>query len=333
MIDQLLDSLSAMLIAVTVSIAFYYAAYFGLEKVLSSKNLQGEEKRKRDQLRLKVQPFIFVGPALILLTIFLVYPVIETFRLSMYDRTATEFVSFSNYSWAFGDEEFSQAIINNILWLIFVPTLSTGVGLVIAYLADRIWWGQVAKTLIFLPMAISFVGASVIWRFVYDYRGADSDQIGLLNAIVVALGGEPQAWIALPFWNNLLLMVILIWIQTGFAMVLLGAAMRGVSEEVLEAAKLDGANDFQIFLKILVPQIIPTILVVWTTITILVLKVFDIVLTMTNGQWDTEVMANLMFDWMFRGGGDFGKGSAIAVVLMIAVIPVMLWNIKKAREE
>lgn len=128
-------------------------------------------------------------------------------------------------------------------------------------------------------------------------------------------------------------MVILIWIQTGFAMVLLGAAMRGVSEEVLEAAKLDGANDFQIFVKILVPQIIPTILVVWTTITILVLKVFDIVLTMTNGQWDTEVMVNLMFDWMFRGGGDFGKGSAIAVVLMVAVIPVMLWNIKKAREE
>jgi alpha-glucoside transport system permease protein len=184
-----------------------------------------------------------------------------------------------------------------------------------------------------MPMAISFVGASVIWKFVYDYRDAASEQIGLLNAVVVALGGQPQIWIALPFWNNLFLMVILIWIQTGFAMVLLSAALRGIPEETIEAAVIDGANPWQIFMKIKVPQIWGTIAVVWTTITILVLKVFDIVLAMTNGQWNTQVLANMMFDWMFRGGGDFGRGAAIAIVIMVLVVPIMIWNIRNASRE
>ena len=182
-------------------------------------------------------------------------------------------------------------------------------------------------------MAISFVGASVIWKFVYDYRDVGAEQIGILNAIVVALGGEPQIWITLPFWNNFFLMVILIWIQTGFAMVLLSAALRGIPEETIEAAVIDGANPWQIFMKIKVPQIWGTIAVVWTTITILVLKVFDIVLAMTNGQWQTQVLANLMFDWMFRGGGDFGRGASIAVVIMVMVVPIMIWNIRNARRE
>ena len=184
-----------------------------------------------------------------------------------------------------------------------------------------------------MPMAISFVGASVIWKFVYDYGGPEATQIGLLNAIVVSLGGTPQAWITIPFWNNFFLMVILIWIQTGFAMVIFSAALRGVPEETLEAARIDGANEIQIFFRIIIPQILTTILVVWTTITIIVLKIFDIVLAMTNGQWETEVLANLMFDWMFRGGGDFGRGSTIALIIMIAVIPIMVWNIKRFREQ
>ncbi len=155
----------------------------------------------------------------------------------------------------------------------------------------------------------------------------------MLNAFVQALGGDPQAWIALPFWNTFFLMVILVWIQTGFATVILGAALRGIPEDTLEAATIDGAGPFKIFWRIMVPQIWGTIIVVWTTITVLVLKVFDIVLTMTNGQWDTQVLANLMFDWMFRGGGDFGRGAAIAIIIMIAVLPIMVWNIRQANAE
>ena len=182
-------------------------------------------------------------------------------------------------------------------------------------------------------MAISFVGASVIWKFVYDYRGLNSEQIGSLNAVVMLFDAEPQAWITLPFWNNFFLMVILIWIQTGFAMVIFSAALRGIPEETLEAARIDGANEIQIFLKIMIPQILGTVMVVWTTITIIVLKIFDIVLAMTNGQWNTEVLANLMFDWMFRGGGDSGRGSVMAMMIMIAVIPIMVWNIRNFRKE
>ena len=189
-----------------------------------------------------------------------------------------------------------------------MPSFATAFGLIIAVLADRLWWGNIAKSLVFMPMAICFVGASVIWKFVYDYRAAGQQQIGVLNAIVTGLGLPPQAWITLPFWNSFFLMVILIWIQTGFAMVILSAALRGVPEETLEAARIDGANGFRIFFDIMIPQIWGTIVVVWTTITIVVLKVFDIIFAMTNGQWNTEVLANFMFKWMFVNF-DYGRGS------------------------
>jgi alpha-glucoside transport system permease protein len=181
-------------------------------------------------------------------------------------------------------------------------------------------------------MAISFVGASVIWKFVYDYRGDAESQIGVLNALVTFFGLPPQAWITIPFWNSILLMIILVWIQTGFAMVILSAALRGVPEETLEAARIDGANGFRIFFDIMIPQIWGTIVVVWTTITIVVLKVFDIIFAMTNGQWDTEVLANLMFKWMFVNF-DYGRGSSIAVIIMLAVLPIMIWNIRRANAE
>lgn len=288
---------------------------------------------RRNRLRTRVRPWLFAGPALVLLTVYLAYPVVETVRLSFMDRNGAQWVGPANYLWLFKNPEFLLSVRNNLLWLIVVPTMSCAVGLVVAVLADRVWWGTIAKSLIFMPMAISCVGASVIWKFVYDYAGPDATQIGLLNAVVMALGLEPQAWITLPFWNNFFLMVILIWIQTGFAMVIFSAALRGVPVDTLEAARLAGANEWQIFHRVLVPQIKTTILVVWTTITIVVLKVFDIVLAMTNGQWETEVLANLMFDWMFRGGGDFGRGSAIALVIMLAVVPIMVWNIKRFRQE
>ena len=280
-----------------------------------------------------LRPYIFIAPAVIILVIFILYPVVETLRLSFFNKTGFEFVGIKNYIWALKDPEFKRAILNNLGWLLVVPTLSAFFGLVIAYLADRLWWGTIAKSIIFMPMAISFVGAGVIWKFVYDYRGPGDDQIGFLNAVVVSLGFEPQAWMTIPVWNNLFLMAIMIWIQTGLAMVIFSAALRGIPKEMIEAARIDGASEFKIFTSIIIPYLEKTILVIWTIITILVLKIFDIILAMTNGQWNTEVLANLMYDWMFRGGGDSGRGSLMAVVIMIGVIPIMIWNIRRHKED
>ena len=331
--QQIISALLAIILGVGVMLLYFYGSNWLLDTLLPDTRGAGGRYVSRQRQRTAIRPWLFVAPALIILTIYLVYPAIQTFFLSFFNRDSTDYIGLSNYRWALGDGEFLQSIGNNLLWLVVVPSASTALGLLIAVLADRVSWGTIAKSLIFMPMAISFVGASVIWKFVYDFRGPDATQIGLLNAVVVGLGGKPQAWITIPFWNNFFLMIILIWIQTGFAMVIFSAALRGVPEETLEAARIDGASEVQIFFRVMVPQIMSTILVVWTTITIVVLKVFDIVLAMTNGQWDTEVLANLMFDWMFRGGGDFGRGSTLAVVIMIAVIPIMIWNIRRFQQE
>jgi len=280
-----------------------------------------------------IRSIIFIAPAFLVLFTFILFPVFETIRLSFYDKFGREFIGFDNYLWAIKDTEFRRSILNNLGWLLIVPTLSTFFGLVIANLTDRIWWGTIAKSIIFMPMAISFVGAGVIWKFIYDYRGVDDQQIGLLNAIVVSFGLEPQAWLTIPIWNNLFLMAIMIWIQTGLALVIFSAALRGIPKETLEAARIDGASEFRIFWSIIIPFLEQTILVIWTIITILVLKVFDIIYAMTNGQWQTEVLANLMYDWMFRGGGDSGRGSVLAIVIMIGVIPILAWNLYKHRQE
>lgn len=328
------ESIFQTFMAVVVSIGFcllYFAgSNFLLDRILA---LPGTTTNRREQVRSVVQPWLFLAPALLLLGVYLVYPFFDTFRLSFFDATGQNFVGLANYKWVFVDENFLITIRNNLLWLLVVPAASTVLGLVVAVLADRVWWGHVAKTLVFMPMAISFVGASVIWKFVYDYRGPDAEQIGIVNAMVQGMGLEPQAWITLPLWNNFFLMAILVWIQTGFAMVILSAALRGVPNDTIEAARIDGASELQIFFSIMVPQVMSTILVVWTTITITVLKVFDIVMAMTGGQWDTSVLANLMYDWMFRGGGDYGRSSTLAMVLMFAVIPVMAFNIRRFRAE
>ncbi|MEQ8700124.1 MAG: sugar ABC transporter permease [Bauldia litoralis] len=330
--QQLLGALVAIVLGVGACALYYFAANTILDLIFPFRDASPRAVRNQ-KISSVVRPWLFLGPALLVLGVYLVYPVFDSIRLSFYDRSGEEFVGLSNYVWAFGDTSFRSSIFNNLLWLIVVPALSTGFGLLIAYLTDRIWWGNIAKSLIFMPMAISFIGASVIWKFIYDYRSEGSTQIGLLNAIVEGLGFAPEAWITIPFWNNFFLMIILVWIQTGFAMVILSAALRGVPDETIEAAIIDGAKGWQLFFYIMIPQIWGTIAVVWTTITILVLKVFDIVLAMTNGQWDTQVLANLMFDWMFRGGGDFGRGATIAVVIMIAVIPIMIWNIRRMNAE
>ena len=322
-----------MVLGVAGCAAYFIGSNWLLDAIFPFREGDGPVAVRNQRIANTIRPWLFLGPALLALGIYLIYPVVDSLRLSFYGRSGEEFVGLSNYGWMFADGEFRESMLNNLLWLVVVPALSTFFGLVIAALTDRIWWGNIAKTLIFMPMAISFIGASVIWKFVYDYRAEGSDQIGLLNAIITYFGGSPEAWITLPFWNNFFLMVILVWIQTGFAMVILSAALRGIPEETIEAAVIDGANGFQIFFKIMIPQIWGTIAVVWTTITILVLKVFDIVLAMTNGQWNTQVLANLMFDWMFRGGGDFGRGATIAVVIMVLVIPIMVWNIRRANAE
>lgn len=331
--QQLVFAIGTMIAGVLACAFYFFATNWLLDRIFPSKGLSGAKASQNLRTTNAIRPWLFMLPALLALSIYLIYPVFESVRLSLHDRTGQTFLGLGNFVWMLGDSEFRQSIFNNFLWLLVVPALSTFFGLVIAALTDRIWWGNIAKTLIFMPMAISFVGAAVIWKFVYDYRAEGSEQIGILNAIVTWFGGSPEAWITLPFWNNFFLMVILIWIQTGFAMVILSAALRGIPEETLEAAVIDGANGFQIFFKIMIPQIWGTIAVVWTTITILVLKVFDIVLAMTNGQWQTQVLANLMFDWMFRGGGDFGRGAAIAVVIMVLVVPIMIWNIRNAMRE
>ena len=331
--EQLLGALATMVLGVAGCAAYFLLSNKLLDRAYPVSGQTPVQISHNINRANAIRPWLFLGPAIFVLTVYLVYPVVQSFWLSLNDRSGTEFVGLSNYIWMINDPLFRESMFNNMLWLIVVPTLSTFFGLVIAALTDRIWWGNIAKTIIFMPMAISFVGATVIWKFVYDYRSAGSEQIGIINALVTALGGEPQAWITLPFWNNFFLMIILVWIQTGFAMVILSAALRGISEETIEAAVIDGANPVQIFFKIMIPQIWGTIAVVWTTITILVLKVFDIVLAMTNGQWNSQVLANLMFDWMFRGGGDFGRGAAIAVVIMVLVIPIMIWNIRRANAE
>ena len=314
-------------------IGYFFLSNLILDAVLPARGPNAGRNINRANL---IRPWLFLLPALTALSLYLAYPVIETLRLSLLDRVqggGYVWAGFDNYSQMLGEPKFWEAMRNNLLWLIVVPAAATALGLLVAQLTDRIAWGNIAKSLIFMPMAISFVGASVIWKLVYDARPEGSDQIGVLNALYVWMSGEgPQTWLTFPFWNNFFLMVVLIWIQTGFAMVILSAALRGIPEETVEAAILDGANPFQIFFRIKVPQIKNTILVVWTTITVTVLKVFDIVFAMTNGQWETQVLANYMYDKMFRAN-DWGVGSAAAMVVMLLVTPILVWNVRNARRE
>jgi len=328
--DLFLMAVGTMVAGVAGCVAWFWGSNLVLDLILPPHGPQAGRNIGRAAM---IRPWLFLGPSLLFLGVYLVYPVINSFWLSLHDGSGRRLVGADNYTWLVGDTKFRESIRNNFFWLLIVPALSTLFGLIAAQLTDRIRWGSIGKSLIFMPMAISFVGAGVIWKFIYEYREPGTEQIGLLNAIVQWLGGTPQTWLTLMPWNNLFLMIVLIWIQTGFAMVILSAALRGIPEETIEAAVLDGANPWQIFLRIKVPQIMGTIAVVWTTITITVLKVFDIVFVMTNGQWGTQVLANLMYDWMFRGTPDYGRGSAVAIVLMILVLPIMVWNIRNVRRE
>ncbi len=403
--EQALQALMVIVVGVGGCIGYFHLSNMVLDHVIFP--ARGPKMGRNITYANMVRPWLFLAPAIFALGLYLAYPVVATAWMSL--NKNGNFVGFANYSQMVSEPKFWESMRNNLLWLVVVPALSTAFGLLAAQLTDRIKWGNIAKSLIFMPMAISFVGASVIWKLIYDTRPDDQPQIGVLNALWMkfdggigslillrilpgllvltiiaglawsawallrpmigsrrpgagqmlgrAVGiailisfiwhlvgwitgivandlpyGQPQSWLTIPYWNSYFLMIVLVWIQTGFAMVILSAALRGVPEETIEAAILDGANPFQIFFRIKVPQIMPTVVVVWTTITIVVLKVFDIVLAMSNGQWETQVLANYMYDKLFRSL-DWGVGSASAMVIMGMVTPILVWNVYSARKE
>jgi alpha-glucoside transport system permease protein len=282
-----------------------------------------------ERWRTRIMPWVFAAPALLLVFYYLLIPTFRTLYLSFFNADSSQFVGLENYIYAFTSPNMLESFRNNLVWIIFGGGLSVVLGLLIAALADRTrpQFETVIKTSIFLPMAISMIGAAVIWRLVYTYAPTSAPQIGLLNAIVTGLGGESQPWLIIRGLNTYLLIVILIWMQTGFALVVFSAAIKGVPAELLEAARIDGANEIQSFFRITIPYIQTTIISVSTTIVIFVLKIFDIVFGMTGGNVGTQVIANEQYVQMFRNS-DFGRGAAIAVVLLIAVFPVVYYNVR-----
>jgi len=288
----------------------------------------GAVERIGGRLGRRLAPFAFVGPAIVMLGFFLVYPSVSTIVASLTEDGGAA----ANFGFALADPEMWIALRNNVLWLVLGTGGSVLIGLLFAALVDRVKREALAKTFIFLPLAISMAGAAVIWRFVYAWQPEGETQIGLLNAVVTAAGADPVPWLQRPPLNTLLLIVVMIWLQTGFAMVVLSAALKGVSSEVIEAARMDGATERQVFLRVVVPMIRPSIVTVATTIAIAILKVFDIVFVTTGGRFETEVVANRMFAEMFRFG-NFGHASALAVILFVAVIPIIVVNLRNLNRQ
>ncbi|WP_182113975.1 MULTISPECIES: carbohydrate ABC transporter permease [unclassified Actinotalea] len=276
----------------------------------------------------------FVGPALVFLGFGLVYPALRTVYQSLFNRNGQTFIGVENYLTAFTEPAFQVVLRNTAIWVLLVPILATFIGLVYAVVVDRTRFEKLAKALVFLPMAISLVGASIIWRFMYEHRdpGAQGqrEQTGLLNQLLVMLGLEPQQFLLQQPWNNLFLIAVLIWIQAGFAMTILSAAIRAIPDDIVEAARLDGLKGLQMFRYITVPSIRPALVVVVTTIAMTTLKVFDIVRTMTGGQFGTSVVANEFYQQSFVQG-DGGMGAALAVILFLIVIPVVIYNVRQLR--
>ncbi|WP_169079338.1 carbohydrate ABC transporter permease [Microcella alkalica] len=279
------------------------------------------------------QLLAFIAPALLLLAVGLIYPAVRTAILAFFDRTGDEFVGLDNFAWMFTQPDILRTLINTLIWVALVPTLSTIIGLAYAVFIDKSKGEKVLKSLVFMPMAISFVGAGIIWRFMYEFRELGfAEQIGLLNQIIVWFGGEPQQFLVDSPWNTFFLIVVMVWIQTGFAMVLLSAAIKGVPVEIIEAARLDGANAWQQFRNVTLPGIRGTLVVVVTTISIATLKVFDIVRSMTGGNFDTSVVANEMYTQAFNRN-EFGYGSALALVLFLMVLPIVVYNVRVMRKQ
>ena len=281
----------------------------------------------------RVRPWFWIAPAVLFLVVFLIYPTINTFVLSFLDGQSKNFVGLDNYVWFIQDPGTLEALRNSVLWVIFMTAGVVGLGLLIAILVDRVRYEPVAKSVIFIPLAISFVAAGVIWNFMYQYQDPSRPQTGTLNALIGLVGLGPVRFTQEQPINNFSLIFIGIWMWTGFAMVILSAGLKGISIELLEAARVDGANEWQVFRGIILPLLLPTIFVVGTTIVITALKSFDIVFTVTNGNFGTDVIAREMWQQMFTPPGNFGRASAVAIVLLLAIIPFMVINVRRFREQ
>ena len=320
--EQILNGLPKIgtgLAAVAVFVAVLLILFYALGRI-------------RGRLSGPVAGVVFLAPAVVLVLIGLVVPAIQTITKSLYNASGKKFIGMANYGWIFTTEANQEILINTALWIIIAPLVSTVIGLMLALLLDRMKRESIPKSLIFMPMAISFVGASIIWGLIYAYRDPSQDQVGLLSQVVIWLGMTPPKWILWAPWNNLLLMVIMIWIQTGFAMVVLSAAIKAIPSEVVEAATLDGATGWKLFRLVTIPMIRSTLIVVVTTIMIATLKIFDIVRVMTNGNFGTQIIANEMYKQSFVQF-DYGRGSALAVILFLGVVPLVAYNIVQLRKE
>ncbi len=321
--DRGIPSITAKLIlavvALSVGVGGIWAVYIGANAVV---------ERLGERWRQRVLPWVFAGPALVLLGVYLVFPSVSTVATSLTEDGGAA----ANFGFVLSDPDMLIALRNNVLWLVLATGGSVAIGLVIASLVDRVKREALAKTFIFLPLAISMVGAAVIWRFVYAWAPGGQPQVGVANAAWTTLGNEPVAWLQVPTLNTFALILIMVWLQTGFAMVVLSAAIKGVPSEVIEAARIDGARESQVFFRVVVPMIRGSIITVATTIAIAVLKVFDIVFVTTGGRFESDVVANLMFTEFFRFR-NFGHAAALAVVLFIAVVPLMVVNVRNLRRQ
>ncbi len=322
---DLFTALQAVIAGIAITALIYFLLNFLIHRL--------PERIKR-----KVEPYVFIGPVLVLIGLFVIWPTLQSIRLSFMEEEidgSTTWVGFQNFKDLFAEDYFASMLINNLMWIAIVPILTVSLGLAIAQLANNVGPRQekVLKSIFFMPMTISFVSAAVIWRYIYAYSPEGDNQIGLFNAIWTALGGEPQTWFQIEAFkfNNILLMVILIWLSAGYAMVLLSAAIKSVPEDTLEAGRVDGASTGQIFFKIILPQIWPTAIAVFITVLIGAMKVFDIVLAMTGGNYNTTVLAQTFYLEYFIYGNT-GKAMAAVVLLILAIIPVMVYQVRHYRK-
>lgn len=326
--DEDANKLLQVLLALVIGIVGVWGLYWGMDRLVNMLPRAAAAATR---------PFAYVGPAMVLLGFYLVYPAVNTLIISFKNASGSEWIGFGNYGRIFTESQYLISLRNSVVWVLVVPLAAVAIGLAFATMADKLSQRAEAlsKSLIFLPMAISFVGASVVFTFIYSFRAEGfGSQIGLLNAVKSGFGGDPVNWVAIQPWNNLFLMVILIWLQTGFSMVILSSAIKGVEGVLLEAARIDGANEWDVFWRVIFPSIASTVVVVWTTVMITVWKVFDIVWVMTGGRDGTQVIAQQMVQEFFTNNND-GIGAALAVILFIAVVPVLVLNVKRfqAQEE
>jgi alpha-glucoside transport system permease protein len=272
----------------------------------------------------------YLGPAVLLITFGLLWPGILTIKNSFFNANGDAFIGLANYATIFTDSAFLIVLRNTFLWVLVVPTVATALGLIYAVLVDRTRAEKFAKTLIFLPMAISMVGASIIWKFMFEYKTKSAPQIGLINQVVIWLGGEPQQWLLNPPLNTFMLIMVMIWIQAGFAMTVLSAAIKAIPDEIIEAAKVDGVTGMKLFWWVTIPSVRPAVIVVLTTIAMGTLKAFDVVYTMTGGQFDTSIIANEFYTQSFNRS-EYGIGAALAVLLFVLVTPIVVYNVRQMR--